>query len=183
MASDSTFPGFHSPAAGPEHPLDMLSACHERVQRQCDTLLRLWTYLQSHVVDPTAADAAMAILNYFEKSAPHHHADEEQDLLPALERKLMAQERTALQSLSQELMRQHRVLESRWSTLQASLRAIANQQPVTLVQEEVDTFVSGYRAHIDLEEGQLLPWAKRVLDETDLQTLGLSMSQRRGLRL
>ena len=61
--------------------------------------------------------------------------------------------------------------------------AIAKQQPVTLVQEEVDTFVSGYRAHIDLEEGQLLPWAKRVLDETDLQTLGLSMSQRRGLRL
>ena len=66
MASDSTFPGFHSPAAGPEHPLDMLSACHERVQCQCDTLLRLWTYLQSHVVDPTAADAAMAILTYFE---------------------------------------------------------------------------------------------------------------------
>ena len=34
-----SFPGFSSPAAGPEAPLDMLAACHTRVEKQCQTLL------------------------------------------------------------------------------------------------------------------------------------------------
>lgn len=36
-----TLPGHSAPAVGFEVPLEMLAACHGRVQHQCETLLRL----------------------------------------------------------------------------------------------------------------------------------------------
>ena len=38
---DITLPGHSAPAVGFEVPLEMLAACHGRVQAQCATLLRL----------------------------------------------------------------------------------------------------------------------------------------------
>ena len=38
-----TLPGHSAPAVGFEVPLEMLAACHGRVQHQCETLLRLFT--------------------------------------------------------------------------------------------------------------------------------------------
>ena len=40
-----TLPGFHSPAIGFEQPFEMLSACHERVERT----LALFERLVAHV--------------------------------------------------------------------------------------------------------------------------------------
>jgi len=39
--STHSFPGFHSPGASTEAPLEMLAACHGRVHKQCETLGRL----------------------------------------------------------------------------------------------------------------------------------------------
>ena len=46
-----TLPGHSAPAVGFEVPLEMLAACHGRVQHQCETLLRLITHLQTHGAD------------------------------------------------------------------------------------------------------------------------------------
>jgi hypothetical protein len=48
------FPGFDTPAAGFEVPLEMLSACHGRIERQCQTLLRLAPHLATHGPDQAA---------------------------------------------------------------------------------------------------------------------------------
>jgi hypothetical protein len=44
-----TLPGHSAPAVGFEVPLEMLAACHGRVQHQCETLLRLVTHLQTEL--------------------------------------------------------------------------------------------------------------------------------------
>ena len=80
MTPSLSLPGFSSPAAGPEDPLAMLSACHERVERQCRTLTRLLPHLAQHGADAQAREAGQAVLRYFDEAAPNHHADEEDDL-------------------------------------------------------------------------------------------------------
>ena len=83
-ATKVAFPGFDSPAVGFEVPLEMLSACHGRVERQCQTLQRLVPHLTANGPDQAAREAAKSILLYFDTSAKHHHADEAEDLFPAL---------------------------------------------------------------------------------------------------
>ena len=51
------FPGFQTPAAGFEVPLEMLSACHGRVERQCQTMLRLVPHLAANGPDQAAREA------------------------------------------------------------------------------------------------------------------------------
>ena len=43
-----SIPGFSAPSAGFEAPLEMLSACHLRIERQCATLRRLVPHLATH---------------------------------------------------------------------------------------------------------------------------------------
>lgn len=78
------FPAFSAPAAGTEAPLELLSACHRRAKSQCATLRRLVAHLLAHGVDEEARTAAANVLRYFDISARHHHADEEEDVFPAL---------------------------------------------------------------------------------------------------
>ena len=59
-------PGHSAPAVGFEVPLEMLAACHGRVQHQCATLQRLLPHLQRHGADRDAQDAARAIMRYFD---------------------------------------------------------------------------------------------------------------------
>jgi hypothetical protein len=57
-AAKISFPGFDTPAAGFEVPLEMLSACHRRVERQCQTMLRLVPHLAANGPDPAAREEA-----------------------------------------------------------------------------------------------------------------------------
>ena len=82
--SPIALPGFHSPGASTEAPLEMLAACHGRVHKQCETLGRLAAHLPTHGSDTAAQQAATAVMRYFDTAARDHHADEEEDLFPAL---------------------------------------------------------------------------------------------------
>ena len=82
------------PAAAPgfDQPIAVLKHCHDRIRKQLDTLQRLPAHLAAHGADEQARQAAQAIINYFEKAAHLHHADEEENLLPVL--RLVATART-----------------------------------------------------------------------------------------
>ena len=73
-----------TPSAGFDQPFEMLSACHERVQRSLALLQRLQDHLASHGADPQARDAARDVMRYFDIAAPAHHEDEERHVLPVL---------------------------------------------------------------------------------------------------
>lgn len=176
------FPGFDTPAAGFEVPLQMLSACHGRVERQCQTLLRLVPYLAANGPDQAAREAAQNVMRYFDTSARHHHADEEEDLFPALLRSAPDAELARLRALIDVLLGQHRELERIWGKLRSKLEDIGLETKPGLDADEVGRMVELYRSHIAREESELLPLAARLLGDTQLDTVGRAMRLRRGIK-
>jgi hemerythrin-like domain-containing protein len=174
-------PGFHSPSASTEAPLEMLSACHGRVERQCQTLQRLVAHLQANGADEAAQSAAGAVMRYFDTAARDHHADEEQDLFPALLEAVAGSDAVCLQALVQGLTDEHRQMEQQWSALREVLQPLSEGQATTLSAAAVERFVQAYASHIEREETELLPTAARLLGDADLARLGRAMRERRGI--
>jgi hemerythrin-like domain-containing protein len=175
------FPGHRTPAVGTEVPLEMLAACHLRVQEQCATLQRLARHLDTHGCDAQARSAAQGVMRYFDSAARHHHDDEEIDLFPALLESMAGSDAVCLRDLTESLTRDHRELERRWRALRAVLERVANGTPAQLAADGVDDFVSRYAAHIAREEAELLPMAARLLDDDVLDGIGEAMRRRRGI--
>ena len=174
-----TLPGHSAPAVGFEVPLEMLAACHGRVQHQCETLLRLVTHLQTHGVDRSAQEAARAVMRYFDTAARHHHEDEELDLFPALLDSMAGSDAVCVRELTEALRADHRMLEDGWATLRQRLVRISEGVASTLAEADVPSFVQLYEKHIAREEAELLPMAARLLSDVDLDRIGLAMRQRR----
>ncbi len=177
-----SFPGFDSPAVGFEAPLEMLGACHSRVECQCQTLRRLVPHLAAHGADQAAREAALAVLRYFDTSARHHHADEEEDLFPALLQFAPATDLAPLQALIDALLGQHRELELAWSGVRWKLEGIWLGTAPELGGDEVERMVRLYEQHIAREEEDLLPLARRLLDDAQLDMVGRAMRLRRGIK-
>lgn len=176
-----SFPGFSTPTASTEVPLEMLSACHIRIQHQCDVLQRLAKHIKTHGSDESAQSAAKSIMRYFDTAAVDHHADEEDDLFPALLESVAGSDPVCIRQLIDRLCREHRQLEAAWRQLRKKLLLIASATDTLLSQDDVDAFVSLYNSHIDTEENELLPMANRLLGQHDIERIGRAMRQRRGI--
>lgn len=174
-------PGQHPSEASFELPLAMLSACHGRIQQQCQTLQRLLPHLAQHGPDAAARDAAAAVLRYFDSAAVHHHADEECDLFPALIESMAGSDAHCLRELTTRLTREHRELESLWQPLRAVLQRVVDGQAAELDQGKVQTWIDHCTRHIECEESELLPMAARLIGATELDRVGRAMRERRGI--
>ena len=177
----SSFPGYSTPAAGFEVPLEMLSACHSRIESQCATLRRLVPYLAKHGTVAEARVAATNVIRYFDTSAKHHHADEEQDLFPALLESVAGSDPVCLRDLTAALTAEHRELEARWQDVRAVLERVVAGESVLLNSDSVEALVRLYQRHMEREESELLPMAARLLTDDDLTRIGRAMRARRGI--
>ena len=175
----SGLPGHHAPAVGFEVPLEMLAACHGRVQNQCETLGRLVQHLGRHGADLQARQAAAAVMRYFDTAARDHHADEEVDLFPALIESMAGSDAVCLRELTTSLVAEHRELEHRWRGLRRQLEPVAAGRSASLAGDRVADFVGLYERHIAREESELLPMAQRLLSDAELDRIGLAMRVRR----
>ncbi len=175
------FPGHSAPGAGFEAPLEMLAACHGRVTRQCETLRRLVPHLATHGADPEARVAAAGVMRYFDTSARDHHADEEDDLFPALIEAMAGSDAVCLRTLTASLTAEHRELEARWQPVRAVLQRITAQEAVVLEPGDVEALVGLYERHIAREEAELLPMAARLLSDQAIDQVGRAMRERRGI--
>lgn len=173
--------GHFPPTAGCEAPLEMLSACHARIERQCSTLRRLVPHLARHGADGEARAAAADVMRYFDTSARHHHADEEDDLFPALVESVAGSDPRCLRELIAGLTAEHRQLEARWRPLRAALERIVAGDRLALECVDVEAMIRLYEQHIGREEGELLPMAARLLSAGDLERIGRAMRARRGI--
>jgi hemerythrin-like domain-containing protein len=176
-----TLPGHSAPAVGFEVPLEMLAACHGRVQHQCETLLRLVAHMHTHGADRPAQEAATAVMRYFDTAARHHHEDEERDLFPALLESMAGSDAVCLRELTASLSNDHRLLEQRWAALRQQLLQVTEGAASTLADADVAGFVQSYEQHIAREEAELLPMAARLLSVAELDRIGLAMRNRRGV--
>lgn len=177
----TAFPGFSGPAVGTEVPLEMLAACHIRIQRQCLTLTRLVPHLAEHGADEQARSAAANIVRYFDTSALQHHADEEENLFPALLESMAGSDPVCLRQMTEGLAADHRTLEALWRRLRQVLENVAGGESVLLPATEVEAFVGLYERHLKFEEDELFPMAARLLGDAELDRIGQAMRERRGI--
>lgn len=173
-----------SPAFGNsdfEVPLEMLSACHRRIERQCATLRRLVPHLAAHGADAEARAAAAAVMRYFDTSATQHHEDEEEDLFPALIESMAGSDAVCLRELTEALKADHRTLQACWERVRVVLEQVVAGVPAPLTSDDVEALAGLYERHIAREEGELLPMAARLLSDEDLERVGRAMRKRRGI--
>ncbi len=167
-------------AADFDDPLEMLLACHRRIEKQLETLKRLRAHIETSGVDAQASAAAQAVLRYFLRAAPDHHADEEEDLFPLLARRITGGGESArFEALRDALERDHREIESHWARLKRPLEDIADGLTRALPAGDVHAFIAAYARHILAEEAALREFFDRWLDASDRRALGRSMSARR----
>jgi len=175
---------FRTPAAGFDQPLELWLACHDRVRRMASLLERLHEHMQDKGADDAAQITATSIRRYFDEAAPRHHEDEEIDLFPLLRRllpqKAPAHEAKVAAALGR-LETEHVELGRLWQEVRATLLAIEAGQQALLDPGLVQRFASGYRQHCELEDTVVADALKRCLRDADLDALGQSMAERRGV--
>ena len=173
-------PSLFNATVGFDDPLEMLLACHRRIERQLETLRKLQAHVEKNGVDADASIAAQAVLRYFAKAANDHTADEEKDVFPLLEERIPSgSEKARFHALRERLQSDHREAEAQWTRLRKTLEAIADGLPRSLTAAEVESFVAAYTAHIATEETALNELFSRWIDERDRATLGRRMKDRR----
>jgi len=175
-------PGFPSPSAGFDEPLSMLASCHERMHAMVALLERLSTHIAAHGADGEACQAANRVIKYFDTAAVHHHADEEEDLFPALLDAVAGSDAVCIRELTHALIADHRKLERHWQALRPHLQALASTTEDAAEKwdaEVASQFATAYRSHLRREDNDLLPLANRLLGQAELGQLGRAMKDRR----
>jgi hemerythrin-like domain-containing protein len=173
-------PSLFDTTVGFDDPLEMLLACHRRIEKQLDTLKKLRAHVDAKGVDAEASTAAQAVLRYFLRAAVNHHDDEEKDLFPLLAQRIAdAGERARFETLRSELVRDHREVEAQWARLRKPLEGIAEGLLRTLPAADVSAFADAYGRHIAAEEAAFAALFDRWLGEEDRAALGRAMSARR----
>lgn len=179
---DSAAMNLFDTPAGFDDPIGMWLGCHRRIEKQLATLSKLPGHLADKGVDAEASNAAQAILRYFEKSAPHHHGDEDRDIFPLLEKRITdARDLERFRTLRRQLEAEHERMAAVWARLKKPLQGIAEGLPKTLDAAEVAAFREIYASHIPAEDGSIPDLARRYFTAEDLETLGRSMADRRGV--
>src|SRR5262249_60819727 len=70
-----------------DEPLELLEACHARIETQLAMLERLVTHVAQHGCDLGAREAARFIMRYFDTAGSPPHRGGEEDLFPLLRTK------------------------------------------------------------------------------------------------
>lgn len=162
-----------------DEPLEILEACHGRIEAQLKTLERLLNHLPDHGADKQACQAAQAILRYFDTAGQHHHEDEEQDLFPLLKVRAADSLAEEVQVLVQDLLADHVLMSSAWRTVRQQLVSLVDGDRSALSEPSVQLLATRYRRHIDRENQVVLPLARRLLTPQDIMNLSQAMTMRR----
>ncbi len=170
-----------TPAPDFSTPLELLHACHGRIEAQCATLMKLPSYLLNHGADAQVQQAATAVLRYFSTAARHHHEDEEQDIFPMVRAHAATAGNDRMRVLLDNLIAQHRDMEAAWNGLRPWLESLARGESPEFDASRITAFFALYQAHILHEEQGLLPYCRAALKPEQLAVLGEHMARRRGV--
>ncbi|MDP5009291.1 MAG: hemerythrin domain-containing protein, partial [Glaciimonas sp.] len=159
-------------------PIAVLKHCHERIRKQLVTLQKIPDYLQQHGADEKAKQAATSVLRYFQQAAPHHHADEEQDLFPMLIATAKDEDAEVLRKLGPEILRKHQQMDQLWQKLAAQLNMVESGSINHLSDADITHFSQLYSEHMLKEETWIAPMAKRIFNADQMAQLGAAMQRR-----
>lgn len=166
---------YSGPGVGFESPMEMLEACHGRVQRTLDLITRLEAHVAEHGITDQARSAATDILRYFDIAGPAHHEDEERHVLP----RLRSSGQPDLKALADRLHADHDAMHEDWGQLRQSLIAIRDGEAVAWPSALVQRYLDRYAAHITAEEQVAFPAAGQALSASEEAAMGHEMAGRR----
>jgi len=161
-------------------PLAMLAAFDRDMRNACAALLRLRFRVAEEGADGEARAALRRIVACFD-SASVHHADEEDDLFPALMEAMSGSDPVCIRELADALTREHRELERRWGLVRAWLRAVEERASVLPSADPLDAFADLCERHAAREQQELFPMVERLFGTEELDSVRRSMRQRRGM--
>jgi hemerythrin-like domain-containing protein len=163
-----------------DDPVETLFGFHRRIERQLAVLCRLPVHLEIEGVDGASAASAASLLQFFTHALPLHHADEERDLLPMIERRATGPgERRDLADLRHRLECDHREMDATWRRLRRPLEALAEGVHRELPADLARYFRAVHSIHISAEESAVHLMAARWLEPSDRETLARRMLARR----
>src|SRR5262245_12659911 len=162
-----------------DEPLELLEACHARIETQLAMLERLVTHVAQHGCDLGAREAARFIMRYFDTAGIQHHRDENEDLFPLLRTKAAELERPEVSAVINELERDHETLDLQWSRLRARLDALTRSGDALLAPADIAGFAWLNRRHMEKEGALVLPFAKEVLGAGERAARGERRAGRR----
>jgi len=167
-----------------QQPLELLSDCHRRVESFLHDLILVAEQARGGELNPKQREALETALRYFREAAPKHTADEEKSLFPRM-RELndsagceVLAKIAALEADHQIAKTAHDAVEElgrRWLT-NGQLSADDTARLIRRLRE----LGSIYERHIAVEDNEIFPLAKTVLDAVTLREVGREMAARRG---
>lgn len=167
-----------------DDPVERMLSFHRRLERELAAFTRLPMHLESSGMGAEASAAAAGLLHCFGEESARHHAEEELDLLPMLERRIAtARERDEFRALREELHADHCEMQRLWRSLRRPLEAMAEGLERRLPAAEIQRFRALCTAHISAEEASLHVLAARHLLPRDMAVLAQRMGRRRDLGL
>lgn len=157
-------------------PLDRLSTWHRLGERQFDVL----RWLATGTAAPPAAvrNTAQGVLRYFDLTVTVHHRDEEDDLHPALVESIAGSDPVCLREMAETAMLAHRAIEDAWRALRPAIVALSRGEPATLPESAVQALVAHCTENFSHEDRELLPTARRLLDDAALAQLRRRFDER-----
>lgn len=161
------------------HAIELVDSCHRHIRDHCRLVERLADHLGWRGADAEAADVARIVVRFFDTTAALHHLDEEIDLFVAVEHYVPSRELNATRALVFRLREDHRRIAAAWRELRPMLAAMSEGAASGPTAEAARRFNALQTDHMHLEETQLLPLARRVLDDGILERLAGSMTRRR----
>lgn len=177
MDTSSTQP---SPAVD-DSPVQEFSNCHVGIVAQLDKLELLPALAEAAY---RARQIADGLRTFFRDTVLLHHAEEEQELFPAvLASAQPGAEREEITAMVGRLSREHRQVETQFRALDDALHDVARGRDATIDAKAVAALVASYRAHAAFEEAHFLPRAKDILARNDnhMAALGMSLHARHAM--
>lgn len=166
-------------------PISMLEDCHKRILHFLGTLATLAESAGTAPLSDDERDSLGRSLRYFREAAPRHNADEEESLFPAMRRHSsdlkdgIFARLASLEADHRWADDQHREVDSigrGW--LSAGILSLSDRARLHALIHPLKRF---YAHHIDIEEKEVFPVARRILSDLEKGKIGKSMGQRRGI--
>jgi hypothetical protein len=164
------------PLALLDEPLDYILADHGRKRQICASLLEI---AGARKVSRLAADRITAFLI---GELRLHHADEDEDLFPALRRRLLPDDDLGL--VLARLGEDHRRSEAMIDAAASALTRNPAADPVRLSSGECEllqVYANAEQRHLALENGVVMGIARVRLTRGDLKAISDTMKARRGV--
>lgn len=177
MSTSPTLP----PRAVDDAPVQEFSNCHVGIVAQLDKLELLPALAEAA---HQARQIATSLRIFFREVVLVHHAEEEQELFPAvLASAERGSEHDEMAAMIGRLAREHRQVETQFRALDNALHDVARGRDASVDAKTVAALVSAYRAHAAFEEAHFLPRARDILARNDnhMAALGMSLHARHAM--